>query len=169
MPLSSYFPTAVHRALGLLQGHPAGAPPGPSNDLGDLKSGLDALAKGSGDLDWNAIQNDPIFQLEQQRANDMSTGGPDISLALRQAAAQNAYGGPSLDQLRAYGNEGQGRISNLYAQLSQYMQGRQADTANQYAAGEMRTGAGYENAQRDIAAAQQAAQANTQGAVSGGV
>jgi hypothetical protein len=164
----SYLPKGAQGALRLLQGRPAGMPPAPSNSFGDLKAGLDALTKGDG-LDMNAVANDPILQLENQRISEMPTGSGDITAALREAAAANAYGGPSLDQLRAYGNEGQARISNLYAQLGAYLQGRQSDTANQYAAGEMRTGAGYENAQRDIAAAQQQAQDAVQGAVSGGV
>jgi hypothetical protein len=161
----SYLPKGAQGAIRLLQGRPAGALPPPSNDFGDLKAGLDALTKGSGDLDWNSIAQDPILQLETQRIGEMPTGGGDITAALRQAAAQNAYGGPSLDQLRQYGNEGQARISDLYAQLGQYMQGRQSDTANQFAAGEMRTGAGFEAAAKDIAAAQQQAQAaiNTAG------
>jgi hypothetical protein len=136
----------------------------------DMGEGLYALQRNKSGLNLDDISNDPIYNLELQ-AIDASTpsggGGGNLGARLAQAAAQNAYGGPSLEDLRRYGQEGQSRISNLYGQLSQYMQGKQAETANLYNAGQMRAGAAYENAAKDIAAGQQQAASNIASSTAG--
>jgi len=137
----------------------------------DLGEGLYSLQKNKGGLNLDEIENDPLYNLELQ-AIDAGTpsgggGGSGLASKLARAAAENAYGGPSLDQLRQYGAEGQNRISTLYGQLAQYMQGKQGETANLYNAGQMRAGAAYENAAKDIQAGQQQAAANIAGSTAG--
>ena len=128
----------------------------------DAGKGTDLSAYGVKDKqasDFNP-EDDPIYQLELQRADALNpTGGGDGGLgrALAQAAAQYSYGGPSIDQINQFGREGQSRISNLYAQLDQYLQGQKGETAGNYNAAQMRAAAAYQNAAKDIATAQQTA------------
>lgn len=108
------------------------------------------------------LANDPLYALDLQIADARypSGGGDSVTAKLAAAAAKNAYGGPSIESLQNWGNQGQARISDLYAQLGAYLNQQSADTGARFAQGSATAGAAYDKAQADIAAAQQQAAAN---------
>lgn len=133
----------------------------------DDASALYKLADMAGGYSQADIENDPIYQLELQRADQLYPGGGGggdggLGSALASAARQYAYAGPTIEQIQQYGNQGQERIGNLYAQLSSYLQGQQGDVANRYAQATTNSNAAYDEAAKNIAAAQAAAQQNIQ-------
>lgn len=125
---------------------------------------LAALKKNKGALDESAIMNDPLYLLDVQAADARygGDGGSGTAAKVARAIAQNAYGGPSIDSLRAYGNEGQGKISSLYGALDQYLQGSAGQTAQLYQQGGQAINTAYDKSAADIAAAQATAAKNIQ-------
>jgi hypothetical protein len=108
------------------------------------------------------LANDPLYALDLQIADARypSGGGDSVGAKLAAAAAKNAYGGPSIESLQNWGNQGQARISDLYGQLASYLTQQSTDTGARFAQGSATAGAAYDKAQADIQAAQQQAAAN---------
>jgi hypothetical protein len=92
------------------------------------------------------LNNDPILQLQLQAIDSQYGGG----------GGGYSYSGPSIGAIQDYGNKGQARISDLYGQLNQYLQGAQANTAAGYAASTQKDTAAYDQTAKDIQAAKDA-------------
>jgi hypothetical protein len=102
------------------------------------------------------LANDPLYQLDLASADARYGGDGGVSGRVSKAMSENAYGGPSIESLRAYGREGDTKIANLYSALNQYIEGQGQQTAQLYNQGTQAITGAYDKGAQDIAAAQAA-------------
>ena len=147
-------------------GHPVSDSSAAAYDAG--RSGLDdalkAILGDGGPISQSDIDADPLYALDVQAADQRYGGGGGSGLAAKisQAIAENAYAGPSMAQLQAYGDRGRGIISDEYAQMQNAIQSNNAQSASNLAQGTQNITGYYDTAQKDVAASNAAAVKNLQ-------